>query len=512
MQNEFNITDHFFLAAKNAPERLAIVKNEDRISFGELARQVKETAAYFRSKGLSKGDRVLVFVPMNLDLYRIVLALFYMGATAVFLDEWVSKKRMEECCKVAQCRGFVGIFKARILSWFSSELRKIPVKTGSSIQRMTNGDFGPAATLRTDTALITFTTGSTGIPKAAKRTHGFLDAQFKALIEKIEPTDGDVDMPVLPIVLLINLGLGSTSVIADFKASKPNTIEPEKIATLMKKEKVSRMVSSPFFLKKMAAYIADRKIDLPDLKKVFTGGAPVFQSEASLYKLAFPKTRVEIVYGSTEAEPISGILAEELIIASIKERGLCVGPVYHGTQTRIIRITEEAITCSSADDFSKFILPMGDIGEIAVSGDHVLREYFNNDEALRRNKIFFGNECWHRTGDSGYFDSSGRLFLTGRCSNLIYKDGQIISPFMQENLLMSISGVEMGTVLEIDSRVVAVVELHSGADMARVETRVNELCPEVSSVKFIAEMPRDPRHNSKIDYARLKVLIDSKGS
>jgi olefin beta-lactone synthetase len=508
MQNEFNITDHFFLAAKNYPDRLAIVKNEDRITFGELAEQVKEAAAYFRSKGLSKGDRVLVFVPMNLDLYRIVLALFYIGATAVFMDEWVSKRRMEECCKVAQCKGFVGIFKARILGWFSSELRKIPIKTGSKIQKINQGDFEPAATVRTDTALITFTTGSTGIPKAAKRTHGFLDAQFKALIEKIEPTNGDVDMPVLPIVLLINLGLGSTSVIADFKASKPKTIEPEKIAALMKKEKVNRMVSSPFFLKQISGYIADQKIAFPDLKKIFTGGAPVFQSEASLYKIAFPNTRVEIVYGSTEAEPISGILAEELIVASTKERGLCVGQIYHATQTHIIGITEEAITCSSAEEFSKLILAHGEIGEIVVSGDHVLSEYFNNDEALRRNKIFFEKECWHRTGDSGYFDSSARLFLTGRCSNLIYKGGQIISPFMQENLLMSISGVEMGTVLEMGLQIVAVVELHSGMEQSRVEARVNKICPEVSKVHFIAEMPRDPRHHSKIDYGRLRQQLN----
>ena len=64
------------------------------ISFSEFEKQIKDTSNYFLNKGISKGDRVLIFVPMSIDLYRIVLALFNIGATAVFLDELVSKKRM----------------------------------------------------------------------------------------------------------------------------------------------------------------------------------------------------------------------------------------------------------------------------------------------------------------------------------------------------------------------------------------------------------------------------------
>ena len=135
---------------------------------------------------------------MGIDLYKIVLALFKIGATAVFLDEWVNKSRMELCCEVAQCNAFIGIFKARVLSIFSTELRKIPIKLGTQIPASK-----PAQTIigevnLTDIALITFTTGTTGKPKAAKRTHEFLQEQFNALTDKMQPQADDVVLTMLP--------------------------------------------------------------------------------------------------------------------------------------------------------------------------------------------------------------------------------------------------------------------------------------------------------------------------
>lgn len=179
MSSHFNIVNLFFKAAEKYPDRAAIVYRDKQILFSEFALQVKETGNFFRKKGITKGDRVLVFVPMCPDLYRIVIALFEIGATVVFLDEWVNKWRMEECCKVADCSAFIGVFKARLLRLFSSELRKIPLSLGVNNKHV-SGNYPSVETDPTDTALITFTTGSTGVPKAAKRTHGFLSEQFNA--------------------------------------------------------------------------------------------------------------------------------------------------------------------------------------------------------------------------------------------------------------------------------------------------------------------------------------------
>lgn len=506
----YNIIDLFTEAARTTPNRIAIIEGEKQISFGELDRQITATAAYFQAKGIQKGDRVLVFVPMSIDLYRIVLALFRMGATAVFLDEWVSRERLDVCCKVAQCRAWIGGWKVQLLSFLSKEMRSMPIKLGLSYQD--SHAFQPVITNETDTALITFTTGSTGTPKAAKRTHGFLREQFAALIETIQPGENDVDMPVLPIVLMINLGIGCTSVIAPYKSSKPHTLKPQLIVDLLKKHAVTRLVASPYFVKRVAETMVEKQLTVPTLTKVFTGGAPVFPKEASLYRQAFPKALVEIVYGSTESEPISSIDATELSrsdnwsVAPLG--GLPVGIPYHGTAVKIIRISNEPIACQSIEELNALAQEPQQIGEIIVSGKHVLREYFNNEEALLRNKIFIGDECWHRTGDSGFFDTNGQLLLTGRCATLIEHNGLLIATFIVENELQFLDEVEMSTILKINDKIVAIIEFKSANDNNEAfHLKLKTILPFLDELQQIRRMPRDPRHHSKVDYGKLREVL-----
>ena len=508
MSEDFNITDLFFEAAAKFPGKPAIIYKDEVISFGAFAKEVDQTAAHFVKKGIMKGDRVMIFVPMSIDLYRIVLALFRIGATAVFLDEWVSKARMEECCKVAQCKAFIGGFKARALAMLSKELRKIPIKPG--IKKVSGEtSFEKRKVTFSDTALITFTTGSTGIPKAARRTHGFLLEQFAALNEKIAPQPEDIIMPVLPIVLLINLGNGTTSVIADFKASKPESLHPEKIILQCTRHKVSGIISSPFFIKEVSKHLSKNNIRLPLVKKIFTGGAPVFPHEAAVYHSAFPAAKVEVVYGSTEAEPISSITVNELVKEKdrVLQKGLNVGMPYRKTEVKIIAMTEENISVKSESELSE--LPAGQIGEIIVAGPHVLNAYINNEEAVKRNKIFTGDKCWHRTGDSGQLDENGNLFLTGRCNTIIRENGQLIAPFIYENLLQSMDGVSLGTVMRMKGRVTLIVELENESKKDSVQKEIQNAGVKFAETKFISKIPRDPRHNSKIDYAKLRELIEA---
>ncbi|MFN6946410.1 MAG: AMP-binding protein [Cytophagaceae bacterium] len=508
ISDPYNVVDLFFESAQKYPDRTAIVYKNEQASFGELAQEVNYTASHFVTKGISKGDRVLIFVPMSLDLYRILLALFRIGATAVFLDEWVSKARMEECCKVAQCKAFIGIPKARVLSWFSYELRKIPIHLGIGYTKNNNSEAIFPETNSLDTALISFTTGSTGIPKAAKRTHGFLREQAKALLEKIQPQENDVDLQVLPIALLINLGSGVTSVIADFKAGKPDSFKPERAIAQIKKHHVNRIIASPFFIKQVSRYLIRHNIPLPQIKKIFTGGAPVFPSEAYVYFQAFSDAEIEIVYGSTEAEPISSINARELVNEISKtNNGLKVGKPEPCAEVKIIRIVDAPISVKAAEDLEKLEVQGGEIGEIIVSGSHVLREYYNNEEALHANKIFIEDTCWHRTGDSGYLDEQHQLYLTGRCNTLIKYHTQFIAPFIYENIFQSWEGVELGTIVMVNENLTAVIELNDRKRKKAVLSKIGELDLPIQDIFFIKKIPRDPRHNSKIEYQDVRKLV-----
>ncbi len=500
-----NICKLFLEAASKYPKKTAIIDGDKQIDFRTLEKQVRETAGYFKKKGIKKHDRILIFIPMGIDLYRTVLALFYIGAGAVFLDEWVSKKRMELCCKIADCSAFAGIFKARIFALFSSELRKIPIKFG---KKYTIGEIPELVEVDKDTtALITFTTGSSGTPKAADRSHNFLNEQFNALLQEIDPKPEDVDMTVLPIVLFVNLGVGCTSVIADFKASKPDTLQAEKIISQIKKHKINRITASPFFIKKVSQKIIETSNKLDTVQKIFTGGAPVFPHEAEIYKAAFPDSEINIVYGSTEAEPISSIKIDDLLAQTdnLSKIGLPVGEIFEKTSLKIIEYTDKNIEISSLQELEKLEVEQGRVGEIIVSGNHVLDRYFNNEKAFKRNKIIFKNSLWHRTGDSGRLAENGKLYLTGQCKQLIFKDKDIISPFIVENMLGEIHGIEIATILSENDKIIIVAELKKDYKKIPLENLQSIIYDKII---YLDKIPRDPRHNSKIDYESLRKMCN----
>jgi len=505
MENSFNIVGLFIHNAESYPNKTAIWdKNGDKITFSALAQQVRQTANYFRQKGIQRGDRVLLFVPMSIDLYRNVLALFYLGATIVFVDQWSKIDRLDTCCQMANCKAFVGSWKAHLLRFFSKGIRQIPIKLGLSYSGAENDKM--CQTLSEDAALITFTTGSTGTPKAALRTHGFLYEQFKALEEEIRAKPLDADMSVLPIVLLINLAVGSTSVIADFNSSKPTKIQPKRIVRQLLDHRVTRLVASPYFIKRIAEHVSEHKISLPELNDIFTGGAPVFLKEAKLYNKAFPGKNVQVLYGSTEAEPISSIavaeLASETHTFNVKQ-GIPVGSIFHKAQVKIIPITDKPLFDIASEDFESMQQPEGVWGEIVVSGPHVLTQYYKNEQALRANKILIDGIYWHRTGDSGYIRDE-RLFLTGRCNTLIPKGEDWLSTFVFENFVQSINGVEMGTILSDGNDIRAFIELteETPSTKEHVLAELQQLPFTITTVKF-QRLPRDPRHHSKIEYGKL---------
>src|SRR5690606_6977711 len=111
-------------------------------------------------------------------------------------------------------------------------LRRIPGRWMAGrrllrLERHRGGIVTPPAEVPGDAAaLITFTTGSTGRPKAAVRSHALLWAQHEALAEHLRLRPGDVDMPTLPIFVLNNLALGLTSAIPDFDPRRPADIDP----------------------------------------------------------------------------------------------------------------------------------------------------------------------------------------------------------------------------------------------------------------------------------------------
>ncbi|MCH2216258.1 MAG: AMP-binding protein [Flavobacteriales bacterium] len=500
-----NILELLLSQAERVPDRKAIIDKHGSMTFKELVSAISSRATYFKKVGLRSGDRVLVFMPMSISLYIDCLAVFGLGATVVFLDEWVDKKRLNLCCEIARCRAFIAPLKIKMLGFvFSSGLREIPIKiTGGKRQSGTPDGTIAAKQIseQNETALITFTTGSTGRPKAVKRTHRFLLRQFNALSSELNLEGEEVNMTSLPIVLLINLAGGITSVIPDWKSSKPKTIKPKIIWNQIQNYEVSRITASPFFLESLAKYQLKSGRNSESVTKLFTGGAPVFPGQAQKISSAFSNGELKVVYGSTEAEPISVISGRSLMLKeeSMMDSGLCVGTLHDNIELKIIQWKDQPL---KQNDLEELELPLAEIGEIVVSGEHVLDEYFDSEEAFRRNKIVVDGVCWHRTGDGGRISEEGLLFLTGRCSQEIEHNGKKYHPFLIEYSLSKIRGVELGTMLEINGEPNILVQLQRGASQEDLTHQIQKVVGKFK-VGFVDFIPRDKRHFSKIDYQEL---------
>jgi olefin beta-lactone synthetase len=510
MRERRGIVQRLWERAAEHPDRLALVDARgDRWTYAALAERVAAAGAVLRADGIGPGDRVLLFVPMSSELYATLLGVLHTGAAAVFVDAWAGRRRVEDAIRAASPNAFVGSARAHLLRAVSPALRRVPIKR--IVRRGTfSGDGGgvaPCAVLPEDPALVTFTTGSTGAPKAAVRSHAFLWAQHLALAAHLGGVPEDVDLPTLPIFVLNNLASGATTVLPDFDPRHPGRIRPEAILRQMEREGVTTTSGSPAFFQSLARACLRTRRQIP-VRALFTGGAPV---TPALARLLVEATRgsAHVVYGSTEAEPIAGLPARDLVRLDGKGEGICVGRPVPQVTVRVVRACEGPILLGDGG-WAPWEVGPGDGGELLVAGDHVLPGYFGDPGAERLQKVVDGGTLWHRTGDAARLDGEGRLWLLGRVAARLERQGRTWWSLPAELRALRIEGVRHAAYLTVSApgrerRAVLVLESPRPVDPATGRAAIAPW--PVDEVRTLRRIPRDPRHATKTDAARLRAIL-----
>jgi len=213
-----------------------------------------------------------------------------------------------------------------------------------------------------------------------------------------------------------------------------------------------------------------------------------------------------VVYGSTEAEPISGTPARTLVDpGETGEEGLCVGRPIERIDVRILRAHDGPIVAGGPGLHDLEVAP-GETGEIVVAGAHVLTGYLNDPEADRENKIRDGTRVWHRTGDAGRLGADGRLWLMGRVKHRVRRKGRTWWPLPAEVRALRAEGTAHAAYfgLPVDAaeqEALLVVEPARGSVPPDATELEQVLAPwPVDRVHVVPHIPRDPRHRSKTDH------------
>jgi len=404
-----------------------------QLTFAQLDDESNRLASGLRKLGVRPGHRLVLMVRPSLEFIALTYALFKAGAVAVLIDPGMGPRNIFRCLDTVEPEGFVAISAVQALRLlnpgrFPSARWNVTVgrrwfwggPTYKSLLGSATNGFQMVATAATDPAAIIFTTGSTGPAKGVVYEHGMFAAQVEQIRSHYQIQPGEIDLPGFPLFALFNAAMGVTTVIPDMDPTRPAKVDPVKILEGVDNQGVTQAFGSPAIWNRVGSYCVEQQRTLGTLKRVLSAGAPVpipvlrsmQQSLAEGGTLCTP-------YGATEALPVCSISAEEVLTRTAARTeqgaGTCVGHPFPGIQVRIIEISDQPLEHWS--DVRE--LPMGQIGEITVSGPVVTREYFRLPAATKLAKIADGERFWHRMGDVGYFDEEGALWYCGRKAHIV---------------------------------------------------------------------------------------------
>jgi len=512
------------------------------VDYAEFGRLTCGLAAGLAASGVGKGDRVLLLIPMGLDLYVSIMAIMRLGAVCVFVDPYMGAKRFDACCASVRPKAFIGAPKGHLFFLLCPNLRQVPIRISThglprwlavDLGRLIEGHSGkgiaPAEVAATDSALITFTTGSSGMPKGSNRTHDFLRAQMDAL-DLPARMGCKTDFPGFPILPLDNLARGLLTYIPAFRAGKVKHADGDAILKQVLAWRPEMMSGSPAYLESLADKATHAGLTLDSVRNLFTGGAPITARALAKLAKAWPKASILIVYGSTEVEPVSSIASEE-ILGECRTRtatgyGFCVGRPVPALEVIILPLSFKE---SEAADLARSGLPAGSAGEIVVRGPHVNTGYWNNPEGEAANKIRTPEGIWHRMGDAGYFDAEGRLWVVGRVHAAMANprrapmgNAQVTSgdpmlwpwlfPYQAECIADETPGVRKSAYLKAKGGFWLVVEPLPGSPEGVIESMLRKSLKgfPLGGIRFSPALPMDPRHNSKVEYRILGKWLEKR--
>lgn len=509
-----NIATTLEKLAQVHPHRLAIVEETKSTTYAKLNQQVVSVASYLNCIGIKKGDIVLLYVNLSSELYALLLGINRIGAVVQFIDPTYGPKELKHCIQLAKPKAivvddrlsllarlaapFFGIRKILTLSQFdlSSELSCTKIPPVGICQ------------VEDDPALITFTSGSSGNPKGIVRSHGFLGAQCQVLRDELAIGSCHSEITTLPVFVLANLASGVTSILPGSNLSSRFKIKQQAQAAQLTGQILEhlpeRILAAPAFLMQIACYLKEQNIKCYFVKEILTGGGPVFPQLLFLLRAVFPTAKLTTVYGSTEAEPIAHfeLSSDPLAKYDVAAAGLPQGKV--SPQVDLAILPGALQSEYSESQFETLRAPANVIGEIAVAGSHVIDGYIDGI-GDRENKIRVGSRTFHRTGDAGYLDTQGVLYLVGRAAMKIGVPGGFVYPLAVEASAMATGLVDSCAYLVVRDQRVLVVKLSAiaGRDAEAVLLKRLEFA-YIDKIIVRKGLPMDKRHSSKILYNKLK--------
>ena len=287
-----------------------------------------------------------------------------------------------------------------------------------------------------DLAGIFYTGGTTGFPKGVMLTHSNLWSSAIALVVSIELKEANRILHAAPMFHLADGAMTQGGVLAGSTHVFIPMFTPAGTVQAIQNYKVSHALLVPVMIQMTINDPSIKEADLSSLEYILYGASPIAESVLIQAMETFPKAKFGQGYGQTELAPLATML----------------GPEYHvidGPKAGKLKSAGKAITCVEikiADEQGNS-LPSGEIGEIAVKGPNAMVGYWNKPEETAQSL----RNGWVHTGDAGYMDEEGFIFLVDRVKDMIVSGGENVYSAEVENAVMNHPAVDQVIVVGIPS-------------------------------------------------------------
>lgn len=486
--------------ARERAHKTAFIYGDRRISFGDLNERSNRVANGLRAAGVGARDRVAFLDKNSPEFFEILFGASKLNAVTVPVNWRLAPDEAAYIVNDSEAKVLVigGEFLP-LLTAMRPKLtlvREVLVAGGTWPEDSFNyegwlsaqSDVDPGTALASDdVALQLYSSGTTGVPKGAMLTNANCAAFLAGMLSLLSVGADSVSLVAMPLFhvagglwALFGFHAGLTSVLE-------REVNPARLIQVIERHRVTHAVLVPAVLQFMVQLPGAENADFSSLEYMLYGASPISEEILRASMRTFDCKFLQI-YGMTETTAGTVALRPEDHDPD--------GPGSHRLRAAGKPIADYGVRIS--DPESGMDLPVGEVGEILVQSPQNMKGYWKLPEETARTLLAGG---WLRTGDAGYLDGDGYLFIHDRVKDMIISGGENVYPAEVENALMAHPGVADVAVIGVPSEQWgetprAFVVRAAGSDVAEEELMefararlARYKCP--SSIEWRDTLPRN---------------------
>jgi long-chain acyl-CoA synthetase len=472
-------------SAERRGDKTAVKLDDVEVSYGLLNEGSKGLAGLLREKGVERGDRVGLMLP-NVPYFPLIYyGILRAGAVVVPMNVLLKGREVNFYLEDPEAKlMFVWHQFAEAAETGAKEAgaEAIVVKPGE-FDELVQGQEAVeemADTAADDTAVILYTSGTTGKPKGAELTHANLKRNATLAGRLVDVSENDIELGALP--LFHSFGQTCTmngAVAAGAQMTQLPRFDPDKALEIIERDKATIFQGVPTMYNAMLHSDKREEFDTSSLRICMSGGSAMPEELMRNFEEAFDCMILE-GYGLSETSPVASFNH-----ANRERKPGSIGTPIEGVEMKIV-------------DEDGNEVDQGEVGEIVIKGHNIMKGYWNRPDAT--DEVM--DDGWFHSGDMGKVDEDGYFFIVDRKKELIIRGGYNVYPREVEEVLYEHPCVQEAAVIGIEDEkmgeeVCAAVVLEKGEDISADELK--EHCKEqVASYKyprkiwFTDELPKGP--------------------